>query len=498
MTMNISDSNNVKSSPPKNLDKYGRLTQFDGALRSFLDDLKAINRAFLLTSASLDNAGKEPSNQFAKDLAKYTPKTELDNLIKIFNLANKEHEGDRNLSVTLSVPPDEIKDHRAHIEDFFGIMQATRLVKRSFIFTLIGQYDAFVGNMVRSLLHNKPEILNGSDRTLSFSQLSNLKSIDEAKLQLVDKEVETVLRGSHTEQFEWFEKKLGINLRSGLSIWSVFIELTERRNLFAHGDGVVSDQYLSVCKNNGVDSKGLAIGHSLDVTNDYFREAHNCLFEIGVKLAHVLWRVVNDHDRENADENFISITYRLIREGNYTLSIKLLEFFLSNMKKKYSDERTRLVALINLAQSYKWNGNEDKKNEIMSQQDWTALSDDFKIAKHVLNDEFDAAADYMRRDGFLSEECFVDWPLFVEFRKTSLFQSTYLKRFGRSYGESASVETVQLPTNSVEGERVIEEMARKRSNGVTLSSDKLQKRQSSKAARGRSRGRRPVGKPTIS
>ena len=61
-------------------------------------------------------------------------------------------------------------------------MQASRLVKRSFIFTLISQYDAFIGNMVRSLLGNKPEILNGSERTLSFAQLSSFESIEEAKL----------------------------------------------------------------------------------------------------------------------------------------------------------------------------------------------------------------------------------------------------------------------------------------------------------------------------
>jgi hypothetical protein len=74
-----------------------------------------------------------------------------------------------------------------------------------------------------------------------------LPSIEEAKLQLVDKEVEVVLRASHTEQFEWFEKNLSVKLRSGLEIWPTFIELTERRNLFAHGDGVVTQQYLSVC-----------------------------------------------------------------------------------------------------------------------------------------------------------------------------------------------------------------------------------------------------------
>jgi hypothetical protein len=94
------------------------------------------------------------------------------------------------------------------------------------------------------------------------------------------------------------------------------------------------------------------------------------------------------------------------------------------------------------------------------------LSDEFKLANHVLNDDFDAAQKYMQKDGILSEDSFGDWPLFLEFRKTQQFQSAYIKRFGKRYGESDSRETVQLPTNSVEGERVIEAVSRKRSNGI--------------------------------
>jgi hypothetical protein len=158
---------------PEGLDRYGRLTRLDSALVSFLADLKAINRAFLLTSSSIDEAGKEPTKQFARDLAKYTKKDELNSLIDMFGAINKNDRSNQSLSIKLNVPPGESKEHRKHIEDFFGVMKAGRLVKRSFIFTLIGQYDAFVGNLIRSLLQLKPDILNGSERALSFSQLSD-------------------------------------------------------------------------------------------------------------------------------------------------------------------------------------------------------------------------------------------------------------------------------------------------------------------------------------
>ena len=66
------------------------------------------------------------------------------------------------------------------------------------------------------------------------------------------KEVESILRSSHSDQFLWMERVFSIPLTKGLESWPSFIELTERRNLFVHCDGVVSDQYINVCKNNKV------------------------------------------------------------------------------------------------------------------------------------------------------------------------------------------------------------------------------------------------------
>src|SRR2546423_10410038 len=57
-------------------------------------------------------------------------------------------------------------------------------------------------------------------------------------------------------------------LRKDLPIWPVFVEVTERRNLFAHCSGKVSAQYLTVCDNHGVkfDGKPPCLNDALDVT----------------------------------------------------------------------------------------------------------------------------------------------------------------------------------------------------------------------------------------
>ncbi len=128
---------------------------------------------------------------------------------------------------------------------------AHRVVPRSFLVSLVSQFDAFLGSLVSALLRMKPELLKSSERSLTFSQLREFKSIEEATEYVLEKEIETLLRKSHAEQFEWLEKKFDINLRVDLPVWPTFIELTERRNLFVHSDGMISSQYLKVCREHG-------------------------------------------------------------------------------------------------------------------------------------------------------------------------------------------------------------------------------------------------------
>ena len=125
---------------------------------------------------------------------------------------------------------------------------ACSIFPRMFVVTLVCQYDAIIGNLIRLVLTNKPEILNGSEKTISFKQLTEYHSMEEAKEAIIAKEIETILRDSHDDQLKWFENKLGIKLHEDKELIAKFIEITERRNLFTHTNGVVNDSYISNCK----------------------------------------------------------------------------------------------------------------------------------------------------------------------------------------------------------------------------------------------------------
>lgn len=329
----------------------------------------------------------------------------------------------------------KIDDYNEPVKLFKDIEKtnlADKLILRSFIISLISQYDAFLGRLIRSLFLVQPESLNISEKNITFAQLQSFGSIEDAKEYIMEKEVETVLRKSHSEQFDWLERKFDIKLREGLSVWSAFIEVTERRNLFVHNNGVVSSQYMNICKENKVEiAKDIQLGSQLEATTDYFKKAYESVFEIGVKLAHVLWRKVQPADREKADQKLNGICYDLLAEERFRLACILLDFAVD--MKKFSSEQRKRTFIVNRAQAYKWAGDFEKAKKIITNEDWSAASDDFKLAEAIILDDYDRAYILMRKigsDGDVDKKAYREWPLFRDIRKTEEFQKIFEVLFG--------------------------------------------------------------------
>jgi hypothetical protein len=283
-----------------------------------------------------------------------------------------------------------------------------------------------------------PETLNGSAYTLTYSQLLQFGSVENAREYIIDKEVESVLRESHSKQFEWLEAKFGLPLRKDLAVWPVFIELTERRNLFVHTNGVISHQYMDVCKKHACAvANDLCSGKSLEVNREYFNTAHDCLLEIGVKLAQVLWRKTQPHDIGKADSNLIRVSYELIREGRYKIAKVLLDFGTETLP-RYASEENRLTMVINRAQAYKWSGDATGSKRILDAEDWSAVGLKFKLCHAVLLDGFKTAGEFMKQIGPYSNEItkvsYQDWPIFKEFRNSPEYSTIYEALFKEPSG----------------------------------------------------------------
>lgn len=344
---------------------------------------------------------------------------------------------------------------RTALEDF---------LPKNFVISLVSQYDAFLGQLLTALFQLRPETLDESEKKLSYGELISFESLAHARNFLVEKEVEAVLRDSHSKQFEWMERKFSLKLREGLEAWPHFIELTERRNLFTHTDGTVSTQYLSACKAAGVQGLDeLQPGTKLGADAKYFRESYSILLEIGIKLAHVFWRKMAPGQRERADSHLNYVAYEFLRRGRNRLAAHLLDFATETLKKHHS-ERIRRMMVVNRAQAYKFSNRKEQAIAILDKEDWSVTGDEFTICTAIIRDDVEAAINAMKRLGTsdrVGKEGYIDWPVFKEFRKLNAFKETYREIFGEEFEiattfERKAVESPQSSTGSADDLAVTE------------------------------------------
>lgn len=391
-------------------------------LSSYLENIKSLYETFEYSEITLSLLRKNSTQELDEFLKEYGREELIED--------NKK---------TYCIPVDKIRlCKRLELKANRSYM-ASELIPRSYIVSLISLYDAYIGKLLRYIYTICPEKLTTSDLSLSFSQLAGFTTIEEAQEYIIEKRIENILRGSHQDQFDVLEKELEIKTLRKFEKWPLFIEITQRRNLFVHSDGRVSSQYLSICQKEHVEGVDKIEKDSiLNVDRIYFDKAFEVFYEIGVKLAQmVLWKLVVKKDKdlaEKSDGNLISVIYNLIVEERYDMAIEMSNFAFN--AKFERNQRDTLYFLLNEAQAYKWKGNNDKCREILDGIDTSAMSTDIVIPKLVLEDKFQDAVSLMERSckqGKKNDEMdmYRNWPIFKEFREDDGFK----KKFRELYGE---------------------------------------------------------------
>ena len=386
-------------------------------LESFLRHIDAIRDTLPMTMLLIQPYNKKANDDFSKFLNE-----------------NVEEIEDDNGKKRLLVKADESKKFETLERNASTSALAGKIIPESLFVSLISQYDAFLTRLLRAIYEIKPDVLNGSERNLTFSQLVEMETVENARDYIIDKEIDTVLRKSHSEQFDYLEKLLGMKLREKLPIWQTFIEITERRNLLVHCDGVVSNQYVKNCKEHKCQIDKIKVGQRLGIEPKYFTNAYKCLYEIATKLTHTIWRKLLISDLKDADRELNDVCFHLINTNSFELADILLDFG-CNQKRHFNDS-LKNVFIVNGSLSKYLQGKKEEAKQILDKKDWSASSDDFKLAYAVLTDDYEIAYEMMLKigdNGDVDKSDYKQWPLFNKIREEVKFKETYKEIFKEEY-----------------------------------------------------------------
>ena len=240
------------------------------------------------------------------------------------------------------------------------------------------------------------------------------------------------MRKSHEEQIDDLQKLSGVKNLKGVSFWKEFIEITQRRNLFVHCKGRVSDQYIKECERVGVVSLP-SKGEELFVDEIYFDKAYSVFYKMGVLLSQVIIRHMLDNKTLGEIDTILThIIYELIEEEKYDLAIELSKFALEKST-KHACRLDEVYFVLNYAQAYKWQGNQQKCDEILSAFDFSAMTPDILVAKYALEDDIAHVVECMNKIGdnskIMNKDAYASWPIFKEMREKVEFRNAYKNVF---------------------------------------------------------------------
>lgn len=309
-------------------------------------------------------------------------------------------------------------------------------LERSLFIGLFTCFDKFVGELIEGVYSTRTDLFKNIGAQFSVCEVLEYPSLDEFKAAVLEKEIETVRRKSYIEQFKEFEKRFAFETLTKFDSWPVFIEASQRRNLFTHCDGIISQQYLKMCKDAGYKlSADAVVGGQLDVGAQYFFNTCHVVMEVGVMLGHTVWRKMLPDERRQADSELNSLIYDYLHLGQFHKAAALCRFA-QKMPKISEDLMDRLFTLNHAIAVRQINGVAAAKR-ILEKKDWSSVIYDFRLARAVLVEDYDSAKGFMLKIGKIGElirdEAYHDWPLFKDFRETPQFLEGYEEVYGYKY-----------------------------------------------------------------
>lgn len=406
-----------------NADNEKKDSLFNKEIKRYILQVRSLGVAFPLISEALYENAKEKRAE-----------------VRDFLAANALAQRTDDKSISYDMPSNVIPRFLRLNKDFKTFHTSRAVISKSLIVSLVTEYDSFIGKLLRAIFVLQPNMLNSSDKSMSFSQLLAFDSLDEARNSILDREVSGILYRSREEQLEYLTKKTNINLLDSVTRWKEFVELTERRNLFVHGDGQVSSQYIEKCSRAGV-KFDLEQGHVLEVDNDYFASSYHTILHVGLTIGALVWKKFDASDDIIAKLN--NVVFDLIVDGEYIAAQEFAEFLLKPPMNKNVKAQDELLLILNLAQAYKWQGKEDVARSILKRKDWSVLGELYRLAERTLCDDFDSAAEVMRvvvTSKLLERTSLQEWPIFRQFRQSEQYTAVFNELFPNT---KQSVETAK-------------------------------------------------------
>lgn len=400
-------------------------------LVTYINTIESIESAVELATKALDDYGIAKRAEAARGFEKFL---------------QNEHPGKQE------TPQFHPEDHWKTLSSLYDagvrVGGAERLVPRSLFVSMVSEYESLLAKLLETNFRLHPEMCLLFKRPIEVQQALEFKSIEAMHSFVIAVEVDAVMRRNTAEQLQYFSETMHtFDISKCDGVPDVY-EVSLRRNLYVHSDGMVGTTYLDECRRlHAKTPEDCQLGTNLQMTPTYFFKAGDMLLLLGLEIGTSLWWNTCRKDQDKI-AGFLagSVILHLLEEDQNFVAAHLGEYFMRQFKENLRDEDRR-ICVINTAQAYKWSKDEANCKRILETLDWEASGDYLRFGVAVLQGEYKEAANYMVKmgsHGSIDELNYHVWPLMKEFQKTKEFTSAYEEVFGRPFMESFEAATLAI------------------------------------------------------
>jgi len=306
------------------------------------------------------------------------------------------------------------------------------LLRQGALINLTIYFETLLSDLLHIYYSLFPAALPADDRVLSLADLREIGSITDAEKYLVDKEVDGILRENTKTQFDYFSKKLKVNIEVLAKHSSELFEIFQRRNIVVHNQGIVNKIYLQNVSKEIVEKQKIVDGSTIKVSEEYLNKAIDYIFLCGIILIQQCWRKWRKEELDLADSALIDATFESLIEKRYDIVNEIAGYA---KDVNFEIDRSRRVVTINHAIALKQLHEAEKMEEVLSKHDWSSCSIEFEVALCALRNEEKKLVELLSRAipaKAIKQDYLLDWPLFMEFRNSPEFEEFMVKHFPKT------------------------------------------------------------------
>lgn len=322
----------------------------------------------------------------------------------------------------------ELQKSLRHMQE---IDEGMQILPSSILLSLVATFDSIIADFCKSLLQIDSKRLESRDKSISYRELLEINDVIALKDRIIQDEVDELLRGSHQKQVAYFEKLVDTEIIKHHSRWPNFIEVFERRNVYAHASGYASASYIDNLSKVRYPTESLELGKTLKLSTSYLHKSVDYLTEFGTLLTFVAWKKLGiDPSKPFGALSEASFAY--LSKRRFKLATWLLDFAIHKQSRKGVSDIIIRRMIVNLANAYKKMDDQKNCDKILSEIDWTACSLAFRLAICSLREDVPQAVELLPKafaSGDVNADQIRTWPVYDWIRENEEFRRAFEQTF---------------------------------------------------------------------